>query len=1416
MLQNPSPPKLLPSPSMLVRRLLDLVRGAFGLPVLFIFASSLTCLASAQSSVSNEELHLLAEEAFLDQNWEEAHRRLAELLSLEGTNEFLQMRYAATLLHDARMREEGIQRLATLDQNDALRAEGRFWWGKAQMMSGKAKEAEEALTMALEEAEKQAHWRSECELALRQARQLPSGFPVVQNLFKVDAMEVPVESFHRYIHWGRSGARVMLAPEELSSKLDLKRGVVSPVSYWQGASELFYHSYGGKGKEGLDLWMATLNEAGEVVEKFRLPESMNSSDDDMNPVWDQESQCLYFASNRPGTVGGMDLYMSCRHGHDWSEPSALGPMYNSTHDDLAMFPGGEEGKTWLLTTREGPYSRAELWEVQMDGDPVHPVLLTTAWEVTDDVVPGSLVLFDASTELRVAEMDVSEPLGSWELTMGSGQVLHYVYQTANGTTLEGTFAVPEVKSPSKAVQSMRLTSVDGHPFLETITTGQSMDADTDLQWGWNLVTHDVAIPTLKIRDPELPSEQVNDASATSSSRVVEFEEHPWWTDQQIEERAMAAAVLSSYELPLRRLLKEPIEFATSELYQDHCSLVFESLENQLVSSVLALAASEILVNEMAWEEALPMAMEVAIPSSFSDLLPREELERAVRKDWATMGALHDKVVDNQKEVGAPETKGRRVLKAFAEGEILVVTDQMEMAQPNNPRTLELVWALAQQPDLLQTSSEAGLSPRMWDMASLRREVEMIDQALSGVKNSTEGLDQEEEGRILVERASALMKEVDARINLIEGLVNQELLDSEIWRSELRAWKSISVKLSQDLGVDESLARKNDRTQDESETTEGVQTSAAQTERGIDSATLDEELKDEWSGIWKEVISEDVLSAVQDETESAAEWRLDFRTWLEREIEENWHPDQLIASMSTEWQKDARATEIVAPNQELGDARFVDAKRSLLLELEALSGTALESHEARILLESAWLMARWTYDPDWSARSPMELLAVSKEWHPLAAKRLKELRVQWVQSMTDTDGTKLTQNPLAPKMTDSVSSNVTELPSASASQQEEPVQLGAHGMHLGWFQNAPKVGALPEGTRLVPASGKRGMTRWVLVLPAVLTSDQMNELGRWLSQIGVPDAYEVFWHGNQWERFKVDPAALEPEAVHGTTEEPKTGSVNSTSGNDKVDEDSSANSGTGVVMENTVKHEAQWGEDDLWEHGAPVELGKLMGTWYAVQVGAFSGIPDKAWIELAGERLVYEPFPDGLARWYAGVRQDQSSARLRCDEMKTNPLFEDAFVVRLRDGVREIIHAENVDLALGSGGTILGDVQSSGLEQNPKQPNQGSDASSQTDEESGSTFNGEVRATIPSPNSKNGLGSLTSWHIDIAKYYGTVPSKDVASLLFKAADWGVRSVELFGQTTYYSRTFTDLAEAERILREIRSEGFDHAQIIKETP
>ncbi len=72
----------------------------------------------------------------------------------------------------------------------------------------------------------------------------------------------------------------------------------------------------------------------------------------------------------------------------------------------------------------------------------------------------------------------------------------------------------------------------------------------------------------------------------------------------------------------------------------------------------------------------------------------------------------------------------------------------------------------------------------------------------------------------------------------------------------------------------------------------------------------------------------------------------------------------------------------------------------------------------------------------------------------------------------------------------------------------------------------------------------------------------------------------------------------------------------------------------------------------------------------------------------------------------------------------------------------------------------------------------------------------------------------TWRVDIAKYFGTVPGQDVAVLLLRSADWGVKSWTVKGQTTYCSRSFSDWEEAQQVLEDVRQEGFEGATLVQD--
>ncbi len=100
---------------------------------------------------------------------------------------------------------------------------------------------------------------------------------------------------------------------------------------------------------GCDLYSGVLVK-GRIREIARLPDYLNS------PTWDSQAaiSCdgrrLYFASTRPGGIGGSDLYVSERQRDgSWSEPRNLGDGVNTPEDEEAPFLS-DDGETLYFSS----------------------------------------------------------------------------------------------------------------------------------------------------------------------------------------------------------------------------------------------------------------------------------------------------------------------------------------------------------------------------------------------------------------------------------------------------------------------------------------------------------------------------------------------------------------------------------------------------------------------------------------------------------------------------------------------------------------------------------------------------------------------------------------------------------------------------------------------------------------------------------------------------------------------------------------------------------------------------------------------------------------------------------------------------------------------------------------------------------
>ena len=1376
--------------------------------------SCLLCsgMASGQATLTQEELREKALSAFHQKDWAVAHQQLSELLSVNGTDAELQMRYAVTLLHDGQMRPEGVQRLASLweELEGSPSPELAFWWGRAWMLQGEGVEAQSWLKVALASAPKKAIWKQEAQVALAQSERLPEGFEWRQDLVKLDDFELPQASFHRYISWGREGTRLMATPEELQSKQDSKLGLYAPIAFSRSDGVLYHHGIDGKGTSGLDVFSADVAEEGGFLNHQRLPAPVNSEFDEKNPVWDANTRTLFFSSNRPGTMGGFDLFQTQWDGANWTDPEPLGPLFNSVHDDLAIYPGSETYSGWLVTNRGGVFGAPEVWEFELDGAPQRPVVLTTQWEVDGEVVPGTLVVYDAATAQPLASIDVTQEKGQWDLALASGQTIRYQFTGKDGLQVEGTYALPQTEEAGVVRQRMTMTHSNEATTLKASPLAQKVEAQSGLQWGWNLATAQPAHPEWRLWEPDDEPVLLAAELPAKERRLVKFQSYPWWTETQNEERAIAASLLSAYTPNWAMDPVPPKDFGSPSAWRMARQKQAQNVEDAAVEALLSLAAAEVLGQEAAWEEALSVAIDRAANAWPTGTLDLEAVARKAQRLWAAKGDLHDlgllpEVKDKKGLLG----DGGWVEVPWKSGQVAAL-GQLHQSLSSNASGTDLAWAISRQ----QAGDVDFWAPwaqtEAWDLGKAELEL----QALAELTFSA-AADASPQGNALRGRNALEVEGLEAqltqflsscrdRLMVLDAMEWPDTIDPDVQARTLGMWRALAITCSSVLEEHRGkvLASSNGGA---SETSEAVGMGTNVDGAGAEGGRVDrvedmgQMVQDSWEELWER------------QTESvnpSLPWESAWLAWLEH------HTGQTsdLSELAQRAQVDPRESSDLSRTGLLGvdgsdesPTMFPDwlteAQEALELEWQGAQTPSLKSVE---LLRASWLLSHWGTDPDNGQKSPEEAVALQEEWPPSIMPILDRARVEWAQTLTreaqaqEFDPTSSADPaPEPPFQENDVLANAAVRDSISSGTGNKPesaqAQAGDMGLQLGWFRSAPDVQQLPLGTFLHSEIGKSGLQRWVLVFPQQQTKREgaLEELLRWTVAQGIQDAYQVERGDQGWTRNRTaasstqgQPAGRDPDAAG--------------------EADPKAVSDPAMSQEDPTSRDVA----PKWLFGAPVELGNLVGTWYAVQVGAFRGLPKADWIDMAGEQLVFEKFEDGLARWYAGVRASREKASGRLAELKQLAPFQDAFLVQLSGGER---------LVLGPDEPVV---------QKEADPNATRNAPAQPSETEQEEMANPQAVTLPemvrtetaaSPQEspvKRKKTTPSTWHIDIARYFGRVPSGEVAVLLLRSRDWGVRSVEVMGQTTYFSRSFVDLAEAKAILEETFKEGFVDAVLVEE--
>ncbi|MCB0395906.1 MAG: OmpA family protein [Flavobacteriales bacterium] len=101
---------------------------------------------------------------------------------------------------------------------------------------------------------------------------------------------------------------------------------------------------------GMDLWFCKIDDFGNAGEAHNLGYSVNTKENEVTPYFHHINNTLYFSSDGHTGLGGLDIFKAYGKDSTWSRPRNLGRPFNSGKDDLYYLVDRFEGKTGFLTS----------------------------------------------------------------------------------------------------------------------------------------------------------------------------------------------------------------------------------------------------------------------------------------------------------------------------------------------------------------------------------------------------------------------------------------------------------------------------------------------------------------------------------------------------------------------------------------------------------------------------------------------------------------------------------------------------------------------------------------------------------------------------------------------------------------------------------------------------------------------------------------------------------------------------------------------------------------------------------------------------------------------------------------------------------------------------------------------------------
>lgn len=198
---------------------------------------------------------------------------------------------------------------------------------------------------------------------------------------------------------------------------------------------LYFVSNRKGGHGGMDIWKTTFD-GGQWTAPENLGPEINTEFDEMSPFIHFDDHTLYFSSNRPEGMGGMDLFVAKRDDNGrWTQPTNLGYPINTEGDDNNLIVSADGRTAIFASQRDGGQGKMDLYSFELPVESRPTVAICFKGRVSNakdgQPVASDIRIIDLTNGTTVANTSSDGKNGLYIVSLPAGKDYAF-HVTANG------------------------------------------------------------------------------------------------------------------------------------------------------------------------------------------------------------------------------------------------------------------------------------------------------------------------------------------------------------------------------------------------------------------------------------------------------------------------------------------------------------------------------------------------------------------------------------------------------------------------------------------------------------------------------------------------------------------------------------------------------------------------------------------------------------------------------------------------------------------------------------------------------------------------------------------------------------------------------------------------------------------------